>query len=173
MANTRFSKVDAARRQIDAAISLHFTGGDFVAVHTLVGAGGRIVRDLCKRRCTPAYAQYEAAIRPGMLDKSLWALNKGANFFKHANEDPDKILEIDELANDGLIFLAIIFYMDLGELTSKMLAFHHWYSIVHPDQFSDTEREKLPLSLSDCHTWSREEQIRVGRELLQVASSAR
>jgi hypothetical protein len=83
MAKTRISKIDAARRQIDAAISLHFTGGDFVAVPTLVGAGGRILRDLCKRQCTPAYAQYEAAIRPGMVGKSLWTLNKGVDFFKH------------------------------------------------------------------------------------------
>jgi hypothetical protein len=175
MAKTRISKIDAARRQVDAAISLHFAGGDLVAVHALAAAGGRILRDLCEIRRSPGHAQNVAIIRPGMEGKFWKALNTASDFFKHAGKDADEILEFDELANDSMIMLAIMSYVDLGhQLTPKMLAFHNWYSLIHPDFLPDVAREKLVLlGVSDCHTWSREDQVRAGRHLLEVSSSAR
>ena len=43
-----FTKIEAARRQIDAAIELYFHEGDELATHTLVGAAHILITDLSK-----------------------------------------------------------------------------------------------------------------------------
>ena len=40
------TKIEAARRQIDAAIELYFHEGDELATHTLVGAAHILITDL-------------------------------------------------------------------------------------------------------------------------------
>ena len=42
------TKLDAARRQIDAAVNLYFNKGDELAIHTLVGAAHILIIDLSK-----------------------------------------------------------------------------------------------------------------------------
>ena len=43
------TKLDAARRQFETAITLWFHHGEPISIHTLVGAGHRIVLDLLER----------------------------------------------------------------------------------------------------------------------------
>ena len=44
------NKLEAARRQLDAAIRLTFSNEDALAIHTLAAAAYRIVRDILHRR---------------------------------------------------------------------------------------------------------------------------
>ena len=44
MAKIRINKMDAARRQLDAAIRMTFGSEDPVAIHSVVAAARRIVR---------------------------------------------------------------------------------------------------------------------------------
>jgi hypothetical protein len=44
------SKIEAARRQIDAAIRMTIANEDEVAIHTVASAGYRILRDLLNKR---------------------------------------------------------------------------------------------------------------------------
>lgn len=44
------NKIEAARRQIDAAIRMTLTNEDELAIHTVASAGYRIVRDLLEKR---------------------------------------------------------------------------------------------------------------------------
>ena len=46
MAIIKLSKIEAAGRQIDAAIRMLFENEDPVAIHTITMAGFRILRDL-------------------------------------------------------------------------------------------------------------------------------
>lgn len=46
----QITKLDAARRQLRAAVRLLFDGGDPVAVHTLVGAASVIISDLVEQQ---------------------------------------------------------------------------------------------------------------------------
>jgi hypothetical protein len=65
MAKIRIDKIEAARRQIDTAIELHFEGRDVVSTHTLVSAGGRILRDLCEQKNTATmWDDFKKIIRP-------------------------------------------------------------------------------------------------------------
>jgi hypothetical protein len=44
------TKLEAARRQIDAAIRMYFAGEDSLAIHTIAAAGYKILRDLLNKR---------------------------------------------------------------------------------------------------------------------------
>jgi len=46
MTEMRVTKIEAARRQIDAAIRLLFSEEDPVVIHTIASAGFRILRDI-------------------------------------------------------------------------------------------------------------------------------
>lgn len=121
MATIRVNKAEAARRQINTAIRLLFDSGDPVSIHTLAAAGARIVRDLCEKRGdAKRLQQLKDHIVPGK-EKQFWgAMNRAANFFKHADEDADETFEgIDERANDLLLFFAIAWYVDLGHSPTR------------------------------------------------------
>jgi hypothetical protein len=173
MATIRVNKVEAARRQIDAAIKLLFDGGDPVAVHTLAAAGGRILRDLCAAKGTPFIKSALAAIRPGMEGEFWAAFNGPANFLKHADEDPDGILEgIDEEANDIFLFLAALHYADLGySLTPEMTVIQTMVTVMHPDFLRPEGANMLAPYLNDLDWFrrmSRPERLKLGKELLAV-----
>ena len=127
MAKIQINKIEAARRQIVTAIELLFSGGDPVAIHTLVGADWRILRDLCEKQTTPQHLAFKGAIRPGMEKKFWTAMNSAVDFFKHADRDADAILEVDEAVNELVIMLAIKDFVDLGNrLSVEMIAFNTW-----------------------------------------------
>jgi hypothetical protein len=44
------NKIEAARRQIDAAIRMTLANEDMLAIHTVASAGYRILRDLLEKR---------------------------------------------------------------------------------------------------------------------------
>jgi hypothetical protein len=72
-----------------------FADDDPVAIHTLVCVGWQVLRDLCEKRDTVRHKALKALIRPGM-EREFWrGMNSAANFFKHADRDPDEILEVD------------------------------------------------------------------------------
>ena len=90
MTKIRVNKIDAARRQIDAAIRLLFDNDDPVAIHTLQAAGFRILRDLSvKSDKASVWTSFKAVIRPGMEKEAWAAMSKPANFFKHADRDAE------------------------------------------------------------------------------------
>jgi hypothetical protein len=135
MAKIRVNKIDAARRQIDAAIRMLFDNGDPVAIHTLAAAGGRILRDLCGAKGTPMHQMFKGVIRPDK-EKEFWeAMNRPANFFKHADRDADEILDdVDERFNDFTLFYAVEYYRDLGYTpTAEMRAFMTFFTVTNPD----------------------------------------
>jgi hypothetical protein len=66
MAKIRINKIDAARRQLDAAIRMTFGGEDPVAIHSVVAAGHRIIRDICEQRGDiESYLRFTDWIREG------------------------------------------------------------------------------------------------------------
>ena len=53
MGEIRTSKLAAARRQLDAAIRMLFSGEDVLAVHTVASAATTILRDIAESRDLP------------------------------------------------------------------------------------------------------------------------
>ena len=89
MNEIKITKIQAVQRQIDAGIRMLFRNDDPVAIHTVAMAAFRILRDLAKQRGLEH--PVDSMIRPGK-EKEFWrGVNSSANFFKHADKDPDDI----------------------------------------------------------------------------------
>ena len=105
MNETRITKRQAAQRQIDAGIRMLFRNDDPVAIHTVAMAAFRILSDLVKQRGLEH--PIDSMIRPGKEKKFWRGINSSANFFKHADKDPDDISDgFLEEANDSVLLIS-------------------------------------------------------------------
>lgn len=171
MEKIRVTKIEAAQRQTDAAIRMLFNGEDPVAVHTVAAAAGRILKDIAEQRGSAALDLFNARIREDKR-KEFWGLtNRAANFFKHADKDPEEILEdVPEEANDVFLFINCLLYQDLGhQLTSEMFAFVSWHMGMYPNLLKDDSSLKSVVIerfgwLSDL---PRDNQLQSGKLVLQ------
>ena len=83
------TKLDAARRQLETAITLWFHDADPVSVHTLVMAAHGILRALNKKRGgQPMLGDPMPSFRPGFKKLVADTIVKSSNFFKHGAKDP-------------------------------------------------------------------------------------
>ena len=177
MAEMRINKPEAARRQIEAAIRLLFSGEDPIAVHSLAAAGFRIVRDLAHAgEKGEIHRIFKNMIKPGMEGEFWKGINRAANFLKHAEADPDDILEgVQEEVNDSALVMACMYYQDLGyHLTPTMTALVTWYSVMHPEFILDNAPLKtiIPKELTQSlQASTRSEQLKMGRLVLEQAKS--
>ena len=86
--------------RINAAIRMTFEGEDPIAIHSVIAAGHRIIKDICEQRGDiESYLRFTDWIAPGH-ERDFWnAMNASANFIKHADKDPEGIHELDDEAN--------------------------------------------------------------------------
>ncbi len=125
------SKIEAARRQLDSAISLYFRESDPVAVHTLACAAHQIIHDINQHKGI-ADLLYEKFRLRGFAKRDI---NKHYNFFKHADKDPDPNGEIqfNPKFTEIFILFAIIGLSKLGvSYSQKMTAFSLFIQISNP-----------------------------------------
>ena len=173
------SKLQAAQRQIDTAIRMLFGNEDPVPIHTIVMAAFRILRDLAAHR--------EDVYMEGQINRMLiperrnefWAKIHGfSNFLKHADRDPDDMHDgVGESVNEPIIFMSILYYIDLGNLhTPEMLAFRSWFSALHPEfvlETADPEfRQVLDSAGSGLRSMSHEEQRDFGLFIISLAKDS-
>ena len=139
--NVKLDKEQVASRQLDAAIELIFAGGDIVSVHTLAAASSAVFADLLHAKGRKAWRDEIVECFPGQEEEIKRVLRKAQNFFKHANKDPDAVLEFDEATNDETIIIATLEYGELltldknndKKLTVPMSIFQMWYFAKAPE----------------------------------------
>ena len=134
------TKLDAARRQLETAISLLFSGGDAISTHTLTYASFGLLKDVaaCRGEST-VLAAAEAMAAAGKNGEFWKGFNRAGNFFKHANRDPDAVLVgMPEEENEALISIALAIYDGLGCIKSPELqAFGLWWSCINFHSIED------------------------------------
>ncbi|HXE42340.1 MAG TPA: hypothetical protein VN516_04880 [Candidatus Baltobacteraceae bacterium] len=136
----KLSKLDCARRQLELAIELFFMERDPVSIHTLAGATYQLLADINKHRGgKPLTTELEGLKRfviPGK-EKELAKLFKEAeNFFKHADRDPEGVIDFSPEINELLLWEASLKYSELtSEETSAMVAIQLWFQVKHPEYF--------------------------------------
>jgi hypothetical protein len=131
MVKIKINKLDAARRQLDVAIRMTFSGEDPVAIHATAAGAHRIIRDICKKRGDiESYLRFTDWIAEGH-EKEFWRhFNASANFIKHADDDVNEIHDMDDELSDFLIAFASKWYRDLGNtLSLEMRVFVGWWAI--------------------------------------------
>jgi hypothetical protein len=140
------SKLQAAERQLNCAIRLYFADDDLLAVHTLSRAAFRILFDIYPERSCDGFDRD--------LDRLVAELgwpkfNRVTNFLKHADNDPEGILDNASEAETqmGIGFALILHCRIAGRYTPETMAFDMWIKVLNPDKFklppdSDPEFEK-------------------------------
>ena len=145
MNKIKISKLDAAKRQVETAIRLYFNYGDPIPIHTLACASHEILSDLNKKR------KYSGA--PMIMDDFLIKdeykkeykrmIREPQNFFKHADWNPEGILDFNPDVSAFFIYDAISKYQELtGEIVPSFRIFRGWYCAQHIDQFYFPEDQK-------------------------------
>jgi|SRR5271166_6982401 len=88
----KVGKLDAAQRQLQTAISLWFTGGDPVSIHSLAFAAYEVIHTISKR-LNPYRRDLlfdSLLIKDEYRSEFNITLKKHASFFKHANRDRNR-----------------------------------------------------------------------------------
>lgn len=102
------SKAEAAERQLVVAIDLWFHDRDILAVHSLASATYQVLRKLHEHHGTGFVGARETLVSLGRSkaeQKELTeALNRAANYLKHADKDPDETLDY----NPDMTFLLMV-----------------------------------------------------------------
>lgn len=131
-------KLDAARRQLETAVCLHFSDGDPVSIHTLAWAAYTVVYDVNKKRGgspTLVKDRFIATIKPEYRDEIKRGMNRARNFFKHAEKDPESELKFDPEQTDVVLFEACDLYRHLtGHIVPNFLVYIMWF-VIHNKRF--------------------------------------
>jgi hypothetical protein len=133
-------KAEIARRQIEVASELFFSGGDFLAIVTLSGAAEEILGKLIKRNGEAAMID-----RLVELDKELTGgrsfntvnteINGIRNALKHANDPAEDEIEVEASAAIAMLSRAVVNYVLFtgGEATPSMVRVYEHLKALHPD----------------------------------------
>jgi len=154
----KISKLDAAKTQLETAIHLFFHNSDPVSIHTLTAAAYNILRDICKNRGYPYVLIKGSSLQyviPGKEKKYLNAVNQAENFFKHADNDPEEILNFNPSQTEILIYDACKIYQEITKKINPLChLFQVWFMAENPDLFKfpkDMEKQIIMIREAKAH----------------------
>jgi hypothetical protein len=131
----KIAKLEAAQRQLDAAIRMFFKNEDMLAVHTVSRAAFRVLFDITSE------GDAKKALATHIKKVGTHRFNEETNFLKHANQDPGG--EIDDnfhVFTEAGIGMAIGLYKNHNkQLTPEMASFIAWSQFMRPGLFDLTE----------------------------------
>jgi hypothetical protein len=163
------TKLEAAIRQIDAAVTLVFDSGDQVVIHTLAAAAANIFSDVLESR-NVSQSWREKVRSEHALSNAQYrdVVHKAWNFFKHADRNPEDVLEFDERESEYLIFFATLECGELNKLSVQMQTFQLWFLASNAIDFGEgAEIQKMArLSFPNMGSLSRSDQLHLGRKML-------
>lgn len=143
------TKLDAARRQLRAAIELWFRDGDPVAIHTLAYGSHEIIHRLFRNKGLNDLMYDSSVIEEEYRGEANIWLKASANFFKHATQEsePDATKEFHPHLNHLFMVMSITGLLRMGERLSEVeMVFNLWNIIHHPHWFTENILEnRLPV----------------------------
>lgn len=165
------SKLDAAQRQLRVAIRMLFSEDDPVAVHTLVGAASLLFSDLVEI-AAPERSWDKKAREANSLTPSEYfqVMRHYQNFFKHAHDDHEAVLEFNPEETEALAFWAVMNASELAPMSIEAQVYQLWY-IAARAPFEDPKRSPLREALElfgDLRPLPRTERLKAGNRVLEV-----
>jgi hypothetical protein len=149
-ATIKLDKLDAARRQLRTAITLWFNDGDPVAVHTLAFAAYEIIHVISKKRNPHRRDLLFDSLKINDEYRRDWnaQIKRDANFFKHADRDPDLVIEFQPYLSQLFILYATVGLALCGDQPSyEESAFLWWFQIHNPKSPTDMWKKLVPDTL--------------------------
>jgi len=140
------SKLDAAKRQLDSAITFYFRDGDPVSMHTLTAAAHEILMVLGKQENVESIIKGHGLkiIKEEYHKEYLDTINKAGNFFKHGSKDSNQLLDFNPETTEIFLFDAIEMYFRLTkELPEDMSIFRVWFTINNPYILTEEFKKQL------------------------------
>ena len=167
-----YSKIDAARAQINTAIKLFFHDECPISVHTLTSTSYNILYDISKNSNSNFHFEMDVYIKPEHLKTWKYKVNEASNFFKHADRDPNAKIEFEEATNELRLFNCCWGYCDLTkEFTPYMSVFMGWMKLFYSDLFKleDNELNKIMegFEMYNIDPQNRKTSLEAGRLLLK------
>jgi hypothetical protein len=140
----KLRKLDVAKRQLETALRLWFADGDPVSIHTLIVASLEVISALLKHKGLKSNFYDSDLIKPEFRKEFNRRVRENANFFKHADLDPDAEREFKPGLNELLMIFAVSGLADLQGKTSTGIehAFHVWM-VLHFPHFLDEKLAKI------------------------------
>jgi hypothetical protein len=148
------TKLDAARRQLETAITLWFHDSDPVSIHTLASAAYQILYDINSKRGGKPMMPDSPNIRPERYKEVRQVLAQAENFFKHADRDPKETLFFAPEATQYHLLEAVDKYHEMAhEQRPLMRLFIMYHALTNPDvflaEFIQRIRQQLPPDILD------------------------
>jgi hypothetical protein len=133
----RITKSEAAQRQLVTAIELFFREADPVSIFTLASNAWEIIDSLCDNTGVDSISnEARDHITTGHDLKYDLINSRFRNFFKHADRDPESVLEgFSDSENDHMIFLAVEDYIRLNSKSPvELQVYQLWYLSINADK---------------------------------------
>jgi hypothetical protein len=130
------TKTDVARRQLRSAIRFFFERRDPIITHALVAAGHQVLTDLGNNSGIISLLKGK-----GHSADHIRSLNHAANFFKHADKDPEGRINIRPLTDLTAEFLmdAVVLLQRLSDdIPFEAMVFWTWFVTKHKELFEDS-----------------------------------
>jgi hypothetical protein len=144
----KISKTDAAKRQLETAIRLWFFSGEPTSIHTLAAAALQVLHDLGRKGGVSSILRNPPNIRPEYKKRVLESFSRYENFFKHADKDPNALLEFNPEGTEIFMLDAVLTYESLTQEAVPMFStFKAWIFIQKPELMIEEQREKLVHTL--------------------------
>lgn len=163
----QISKLDAARRQLLAAIHLHWYFTEPLAVYSLASNTWEICDTLLKHMDKVRLLREISEVH-GSTDREIRKLiNEPRNFLKHADRDPDGTMQdLDAADCDAIVETACIDYMMASGRSPSILGLYlAWYSAINPEKTGGFFRGGADTFFPGLAERPRAEQIRAARKL--------
>ncbi|WP_019530413.1 hypothetical protein [Dasania marina] len=133
----KITKIEAAQRQLITAIELFLRGGEPVSVYSLATNAWEVIDALCTKEGIDSLSdETRENITTGSELKKDLINSPYRNFFKHADRDPDSVLEgFSDLENDHIIFLSVEDYIRLNKKSPvELQVYQLWYLSINIDK---------------------------------------
>lgn len=134
--NIKISKLDAAKRQLETAIRLYFNDADPVSIHTLAAAAHGILADINKHNNGHPMLVSDFLVKTEYKKEIRRKMSEAKNHFKHADQNPEAVIDFNPDVNETYIFDAGTKYHELtGESVLYFKIFNAWFASGRPQAF--------------------------------------
>lgn len=145
------TKLEAARRQLQTAIELWFNDGDAVSIHTLAFAAYEIIHVISKKKNRKGELIWDSlVVKDEFRSEFNMSTKKHADFFKHANKDPEAVIDFPPQLSEMFIFFCLWGLTFMNERhTDTECAFGLWFVLHRPNSLTPKGHEimaqKIPI----------------------------
>ncbi|MDI1227320.1 MAG: hypothetical protein PSY14_06520 [bacterium] len=135
------SKITAAGCQLDTATELLLSSRDLLSAAVLIHSAWSVTKDLLAHKKTESSRSWMAELFPQLTEIEIWRkLDEVWTFSKHANKDPDAVIQFSGGYVEAVLFLAIYDFSQISPVKSKTMDIYElWFIAKNANLFSGHE----------------------------------